>query len=456
MVLLDINKICIQAHHAFDVYHNINFQKRYDFLHLIAKKLLQQKDIIIQQAHQDTYLSIADLTHEFERMIFQIHNYSHTLLTPSASHTDLNNLTLDYKPLGSVVVFGASNFPFAYSTSGGDVISALVAGCSVIFKAHEAHLRTSCLVHNIIQEAILESGMPLHIYQHLDNISHDEAGLLIQHPLIKAVGFTGSIAVGRKLFNLCQARPEPIPFFGELGSVNPVFVCHNSFHKYHKDIAKNYSHSFSMRGGQVCTNPAILVIPQTDMTAEFYTLLHDFLSTIPPQKMLTEIIFDKFKQGYNYLKTHYQQIGRINPIDNDNHIKPVLFTVSPNEWLNDIVLHNEIFGAIGIVITYNTKQELYDIAHSFSGQLTASIHGTESDKSDMVLLENIMSQKVGRLIYNEYPTGVRVDYHMHHGGVYPASTCSQFTAVGERAVTRFLRPICYQNKPEFLITKISI
>jgi NADP-dependent aldehyde dehydrogenase len=449
MAHINLLKISSQAVDAFGYYRTINRKKRYDFLYAIARNLMLEKDTIINQAHLETHLAIADLTNEFERTVFQIHDYSHTLLK-NTNHLSSNNLLLNHEPIGSVVVFGASNFPLAYSTSGGDVITALVAGCSVIFKAHDAHIKTSCLVNNAIQTAILEYGMPEHLYQHLENLSHDDAALLVQQPEIKAVGFTGSLTVGRYLFDLCQARPEPIPFFGELGSINPVFICKHIFQEKYKIIANDYAESFSSRGGQVCTNPAILVIPHTDITQEFYTLLRDNFAKVIPQKMLTETIFEKFKQGYDYLKQHYQQIGNDNPIHNNDMITPVLFLVSFNQWLNDKKLHDEIFGAIGIVIPYTNHDELCKIAHAFSGQLTATIHGNEADKEDMTRLENIMLQKVGRLIYNDYPTGVKVDYNMHHSGVYPASTCSQFTAVGERAVSRFLRPVCYQNKPKFL------
>lgn len=450
MTHITLLQITTQAVNALRYYRTINRKKRYDFLCAIAKNLLLEKETIINQAHIETHLTIADLISEFERTIFQIHSYGRTLLKNTHQSSD-GYISLNSEAIGCVVIFGASNFPLAYSTAGGDVISALVAGCSVIFKAHDAHLHTSRLVNNTIQKALLECGMPKHLYQHLENLSYDDAALLVAHKEIKAVGFTGSLAVGRYLFNICQARPEPIAFFGELGSLNPVFICKNYFAENYKTIANNYTQSFTCRGGQVCTHPAFLVIPDTNITHEFYRLLLENFAKIIPQKMLTETIFDKFKHGYDYLKKHYQQIGNHNPIHHNASITPVLFSVSPEQWLHDTQLHNEIFGAIGIVIHYATDDELYKIAHSFSGQLTASIHGNLADKDAIKSLEKILIQKVGRLIYNEYPTGVTVTYNMHHSGVYPASTCSQFTAVGERAVSRFLRPVCYQNKTDFLM-----
>ncbi len=448
MAHINISYITTQAFNAFEYYRPTNRKKRYDFLCAIAKNLLLEKETIINQAHLETHLAIADLISEFERTIFQIENYGNTLLQ-NTNQSPNTYISLDKEAIGCVVVFGASNFPLAYSTAGGDVISALVAGCSVIFKAHDAHLKTSYLVNNAIQKAILECGMPEHLYQHLENLSYDDAALLVTQPEIKAVGFTGSLAVGRYLFNICQARPEPIPFFGELGSINPVFICKNYFAENYKTIANDYTQSFTGRGGQVCTHPAFLAIPHTGITQEFYTLLLENFAKITPQKMLTETIFDRFKQGYDYLKKHYQQIGNNNPIHNNASITPVLFSVSPEQWLRDTQLYNEIFGAIGIVIQYPTDDLLYKIAHSFSGQLTATIHANLSDKYAVKSLEKILVQKIGRLIYNEYPTGVNVTHTMNHSGVYPASTCSQFTAVGERAISRFLRPICYQNQPNF-------
>ncbi len=449
MTHINLSQITPQAVNALWYYRTINRKKRYNFLYAIAKNLLLEKETIINQAHLETHLAIADLISEFERTIFQIYNYRNTLLQNTYQLSNAY-ISLDKEAIGCVVVFGASNFPLAYSTAGGDVISALVAGCSVIFKAHDAHLQTSRLVNNAIQKAILECGMPEHLYQHLENLSYDDAALLVTQPEIKAVGFTGSLAVGRYLFNICQARPEPIPFFGELGSINPVLICTHYFAENYKTIANNYTQSFTGRGGQVCTHPALLVIPHTDTTQEFYTLLLENFTKATPQKMLTETIFERFKQGYDYLKHHCQQIGNNNPIHNNASITPVLFSVSPEQWLHDTQLHNEIFGAIGIVIQYPTNDLLHKIAHSFSGQLTAAIHGNLSDKHTIESLEKILVQKVGRLIYNEYPTGVNVTHTMHHSGVYPASTCSQFTAVGDRTVSRFLRPVCYQNKPNFL------
>jgi 2,5-dioxopentanoate dehydrogenase len=445
---ITLSQITSQAVDALWYYRTVNRKKRYDFLQAIAKNLLLEKEAIINQSHSETHLAITDLTAEFERTIFQIQSYSHTLLKNTYQSSD-TYISLGKEAIGCVVVFGASNFPLAYSTAGGDVISALVAGCSVIFKAHDAHLKTSRLVNHTIQKAILECDMPEHLYQHLENLSYDDAALLVTQPEIKAVGFTGSLTVGRYLFDICQARPEPIPFFGELGSINPVFVCKSYFAENYKMIANDYTQSFSGRGGQVCTHPALLVIPHTDITQEFYTLLLENFAKITPQKMLTETIFERFKQGYNYLKKHYQQIGNNNPIHNHNTITPVLFSVSPEQWLHDKKLPDEIFGTIGIVIQYTNHTILHNIAHSFLGQLTASIHSNEKDREDILFLEKILVQKVGRLIYNEYPTGVNVAYNMHHSGVYPASTCSQFTAVGERAISRFLRPVCYQNQPNF-------
>jgi NADP-dependent aldehyde dehydrogenase len=449
MTQTNIPQICTQALDAFGIYKAINRKKRYDFLHNIIKNLLLSQENIITQAQLETYLPLVDLTHEFERTIFQIQHYAQTLLEQHI-FVSSNHLSLENEPIGCVAVFGASNFPLAYSTIGGDVVSALVAGCSVIFKAHEAHKETSKLVADAIQNAISESGMPQYVYQHIQNISHTEAALLVQNPVIKAVGFTGSLAVGRYLFDLCQVRPEPIPFFGELGAVNPVFMCNHIFEKNYQNIALEYSEAFTKRGGQLCVNPAVLIVPKLSITTDFYRILSGYLQKTPPQRMLTDNISCKFVETYEYRKENYPSITDGCAVGDNQALSPVLFAISIDDWLGDATLHNEVFGMMGVIIEYETDDDLYKIAESFSGQLTASIHGNISDTHTMHALETILSPKVGRLVFNQYPTSVAVDDNMHHGGVYPASTCSQFTAVGKRAINRFLRPVCYQNKPYFL------
>lgn len=452
----NIFKICQQADSAFKIYKKINRKMRYDFLQRIAKNLLSSKNDIVTQAHLETYISIDDLSNEFDRTIYQIYDYSNVLLQENflniSDKTSLysNKLSLYTEAIGNVVIFGASNFPLAYSTVGGDVISAFVAGCSVIFKPHEAHLKTSLLVSDIIKKTIIQSNIPEFIYQHLDDISYEQLAILIQQHYIKAVGFTGSLSVGRYLFDICQNRPEPIPFFGELGSINPVFICDNFFEKNTSEIAKDYSESFTKRMGQVCVNPAILIIPKQPNIQNFYQQVNRHIQSILPQIMLTENIFMKFNNGYKYLRKYYNQITDNNPIHDDDSISPVLFSIKPKEWLDDKKLYDEIFGAIGIIIEYETAEEMYQISESFSGQLTASIFGTCVDKNTINNLYDILVTKVGRLVFNDYPTSVKVDYNMHHGGVYPASTSPQFTAVGKRAISRFMRPVCNENKPLFL------
>lgn len=444
-----VSQICFNAQNALDNYKRVSPKARYDFLHIIARNLLANQHDIINTAHAETYIQIPDLTAEFNRTIFQIQNYSETLLIHHDSVSE-NGLSLEYEPIGCVAVFGASNFPLAYSTIGGDVVCALVAGNSVIFKAHEAHKKTSQLVAECIHQAITQTNMPQYVFQHCMDLSHEQAELLVVNPIIKAVGFTGSLAVGRRLFDLCQQRPHPIPFFGELGSINPVFICKDIFEKNYDKIAYDYAQAFTKRGGQLCVNPAVLIIPKSSVMSDFFVLLNKYLETVLPQTMLTPNILEKFKQAYAYRKENYFMITDCSLRNDDTCIPPVLFTVSSDEWLSDDLLWHEVFGMMGIVIDYDTDDDLFKIAESFGGQLTASIHGIQFDKPTMKSLVQILSPKVGRLVFNSFPCRVVVDDNMQHGGVYPASTCSQFTAVGTRAIMRFLRPVCYENKPHFL------
>lgn len=439
--MINLTEICKNSKQAFKAYRKFTRKQRYDFIIDIATYLNENKQKILEQLHQETHLSINDLKLEFERTIKQIDLYASDILIDSEISSDI--LTLSYEPLGPVVVFGASNFPLAYSTAGGDVISALCAGCSVIFKVHSAHPKASKLVSNSIIQAMQKHNMPENLYQHIE-LDNEQAASLVQNPDIQAVGFTGSVAVGRKLFDLCQQRPIPIPFFGELGSINPVFVLPN----YPiKDMVDTYVASFTSRAGQACTNPAILILPEKEYDPSLFL---QRLQDIPSHKMLTQDIYQRFKEGYTRLSQIYQQVIDYNPICGKQSIRPVLFSVTSDQWLQDQTLHQEIFGMIGIIVTYNSQDELEQIAESFDGQLTASLYCTPQDKEIAQSLEDILWQKVGRIVYNQCPTGVAVDICMQHGGPYPASTAPQFTAVGTRAIERFMRPTTAQNKPDFL------
>jgi len=450
--MTSIDTIAYNALGAFEELQEIKPEERYKFFEILKIQLTLIQSFVIDLAQQETGLMIDELAAEYSRALYQIEQYSQMLLDNSfgSDKKHSENLLLEYHPIGPVVIFGASNFPFAYSTVGGDVISALVAGCSVIFKAHEGHPKTSNCMYNALKKAITEAGMPSDIYQHVYAPDYQYAQNLIQHSIVKAVGFTGSQKVGRILFDMCQKRPDPIPFFGELGSLNPVYVLKNYWHDNEDIFRQQYIESFTGRNGQVCTHPSILCLPENAKTAYFIKNITCYLEKYSFRKLLTDNIVKQFKKGYAYLCDHYQKIGDYQVINDKNYVKPTLFLISYQEFIHDKNLQDEIFGPIGFIIKYDNYDALHDIAKCVSGQLTSSIFGSKDDYHSIMNIEKIVRHKTGRIIFNQMPTGVQVHDAMQHGGSYPASTCPHFTAVGRRAVFRFVYPTAYQNKPAFL------
>lgn len=360
------------------------------------------------------------------------------------------DLRLMQRPIGPVAVFGASNFPLAFSVAGGDTASALAAGCPVVVKGHEAHPATGEIVAEAIRAAIARCGLNPGVFSFVQGGAREVSAALVTHPLIRAVGFTGSLGGGRALFDLCARRPEPIPFFGELGSVNPMFLLPEAVEARGAQIGAGWAGSLAMGAGQFCTNPGIAVVLEAQADAVL-TAAQGALSATAPQQMLTDGIAEAYRQGAARIAAQPGVHEAFGSVCNDRAAKPNLFVVSADDWQGNHVLSEEVFGPLGVLVTVPTPERMIDIARGLEGQLTATLHMDAGDTALAARLLPILERKAGRVMANGFPTGVEVSDAMVHGGPYPASTNFGATSVGTMAIRRFLRPVCYQNIAETLL-----
>ena len=438
-------------------------QERADFLNAIAAELENRADAITEMAGSESGLPAARLQGELGRTTGQLRLFAEHILVgdyldrrltpalPAREPLPRPELRLMMRPVGPVVVFGASNFPLAFSTAGGDTASALAAGCPVIVKGHPAHPGTSELVAQAILAAARDTGMPDGVFSLIQDSGHDVARSLVQHPSVKAVGFTGSLAAGRSLFDLCAARPEPIPFYGELGSINPGFVLPHALASRGSEIAVGWAASLTLGAGQFCTNPGVLFLPDGDAADAFIESAAVCLAEAGTQAMLTDGIADSCRAGVDRLAATSGVSLRVGDRSGGRAAGPSLFETSSRTWRDNAALAEEVFGPVGIVVRAVSVDEFVDLARSLDGQLTATLHLDAGDDALAARLIPVLEQKAGRLLANGFPTGVEVDAAMMHGGPYPASTNAATTSVGTLAIRRFLRPVCYQNLPPGLL-----
>jgi NADP-dependent aldehyde dehydrogenase len=348
-------------------------------------------------------------------------------------------------------VFGASNFPLAFSTAGGDTASALAAGCPVVVKGHSAHPGTGEIVAQAILAAIQACDMPPGTFSLVQGGKRDVGEALVQNPHIKAVGFTGSLAGGRALYNLCAARPEPIPFFGELGSVNPMFLLPAALAARGDTIAKGWAGSLTLGAGQFCTNPGIAVVIDGAQADTFVTAAKTAVSAVGPQTMLTDGIAEAFRHGRDRVAKGAGVRSVLTTTCDLRNATPYLFEVSGSDWLANHALAEEVFGPLGLIVRVRHAAEMQDIARSLQGQLTCTLHLDDADMDLAKALMPILERKAGRLLANGFPTGVEVVDAQVHGGPYPASTNFGATSVGTMSIRRWLRPVAYQNMPDALL-----
>ncbi|MFZ1705913.1 MAG: aldehyde dehydrogenase (NADP(+)) [Saprospiraceae bacterium] len=460
----EINVIVNNAQIAFSTFRSSSGQMRKNLLYTIAEELEKEGESICNIASSETNLPMARFQGELGRTCYQLRLFGDLSLEGSWINAVIDTADENRKPLrkpdmrkmsvplGPIVVFGASNFPLAYSTPGGDTASALAAGCPVIVKGHPAHPQTSQKVADIISVAVIKSGLPKGVFQHIISSSFEVGRLLVQHPGISGVGFTGSLQGGKALYNYAQERDVPIPVFAEMGSVNPVILFKNALLEKTPELAKMYAASITIGVGQFCTNPGILVGIKSSALNHFTSLLALELSMSKSYKMLHEGIYKSYCKGLDHIlfekgvETVYHAHEK-----EDLTASPVLARVEAKEFLKNAHLQEELFGPFSLIVVCENVKELEGVWKSFSGQLTTSIIGTDEDITLHKDLIQDACQFSGRIVFNGPPTGVEVSHATVHGGPFPATTDGRFTSVGSDAILRWVRPVCWQDCPKILL-----
>lgn len=355
-------------------------------------------------------------------------------------------------PVGPIVVFGASNFPLAISVFGADTVSALAAGCPVVVKAHPAHPATCELVARAILKAAEQTGMPEGVFSMVQGRTNAVGLGLVQHPETTAAAFTGSLRGGRALFDAANARPVPIPFYAEMGSVNPIFVLPGALKERGGDIATGYIQSLTLGVGQFCTNPGLVFGLDSEEMNSFVSGAAESAKAAAPATMLHAGIHHAFTEGVNAMqhRSGLTLVGQSSTqaVEAKSEAACFVFETDADGLRNNPELYEEIFGPVSTVVKCPEGSDLEEFASQMEGSLTASIHGTEEDLANHRGLIDILEKKVGRLIFNGFPTGIEVCHAMHHGGPYPATAHSYFTSIGTRCIDRFVRPLCFQGWPQ--------
>lgn len=459
----DIDYLLKQSRFAFENYRNSSLKERAVFLQLIASLLIENKNELIHTAHSETSLPEQRLNAELQRTAHQLNSYSaitsHALwmdvridesnLQRNLPQPDLRKMMV---AIGPVLVFGAANFPFAYSTAGGDTASALAAGCSVIVKAHPAHPETGNMVAGIISTAIKQCNLPEHLFTHIHG-DYATGEALVKHPLVKAVGFTGSYAGGKQLFDWAQQRPEPIPVFAEMSSVNPIFLLPEKLLQSAENIAVSIAESITLGVGQFCTNPGIIVFIRDKNSERFIRTLVEKINDTASAPMLHNGIVCNYEEKKQVALSH-KNVTLVaqskKTADTKDGIACIALT-DAETFINHPLLQQEVFGPFSILIECENIAELINVAKQMKGQLTTTIYATTNEIIQLNELKYILQDKCGRFIFNGVPTGVEVSGAMQHGGPFPSTTDSRFTAVGPDSIKRFVRPICFQNWPNELL-----
>ena len=461
-----VHVIMQNAWNAYQEFSNLPISKRAAFMIAISKELLHQQDKLVKIAHAETNLSTHRLKGELKRTVYQLINYANAALTGDWLQVNIQeeqckggvktpDIRKYNRAIGPVLVFGASNFPFAYSTVGGDTASAFSAGCSVIIKAHEAHIETSHAVAECVKSVMEEMEMPKHIFQHFIAKDRTEINELILHPQIKAIGFTGSFSGGKAIWELANSRKTPIPVFAEMSSINPVCILPKKLAEDVQNIASMLSKSMLQDAGQFCTNPGIFIIMDNDDAAVLLDTIGKAIENARPLKMLHSGIAHSFHENRRkiladervmLISTTKYKYGALDVI-------PTIAAISAHDFLKDEKFSEEVFGSFTLVVKCKSMDEMIQICNLIPGQLTTTLFATDDEVMSNPELVQCMQEKCGRFILNDVPTGVRVSKAMHHGGPWPATTDSRFTSVGSDAIKRFVRPVCYQNWPNSLLPK---
>ncbi|WP_285318710.1 aldehyde dehydrogenase (NADP(+)) [Pseudarthrobacter sp. lyk4-40-TYG-27] len=456
------------AAEAFPSFRALDPETHAAFLEAIADNIDAIGDELITRAGQETGLPAARLTGERARTTGQLRLFAGVVrqgdfrgvrIDPALpDRTPLPRADIRQRqiPLGPVAVFGASNFPLAFSTAGGDTASALAAGCPVVFKAHNAHPGTSELVGHAVTKAVKDHGLHPGVFSLIYGPGSSIGQALVADPAIKAVGFTGSQTAGIALMRTAGARPEPIPVYAEMSSLNPVFVFEGALAGSPESIdalARQYVASVTGSSGQLCTSPGLLFAPAGEPGDKLAAAVGRAIAASTGQTMLTEGIAASWNTGTEALSSAagVELIGQGSPGPTENAPAPAIYGTGVDQFTGNPILHQEIFGAASLVIRYKSIEDLLQAASRIEGQLTASLQLTEPDYPTAARLIPVLEQKVGRIIVNGWPTGVEVGHAMVHGGPFPATSDTRTTSVGTLAINRFLRPVAYQDLPQELL-----
>ena len=465
----EVEEAVAAAHEAFAVYGNLPGREKGAFLREIAARIESLGAELTERAVRESGLPVGRIQMETGRTCHQLRMFAALVEEGSwvdarldqpdpqrtpAPKPDVRSMK---RPLGPVVVFGASNFPLAFSVAGGDTASALAAGCPVVVKAHPAHPGTSELVGVAIEEAARATGMPAGVFSLVyDSPSHEVGSWLVAHPLIRAGGFTGSRRAGLALLAIAQQRTDPIPFYAEMSSVNPVFLLPGALRERADALAAGLQGSVTLGAGQFCTKPGLVILSDPAAAAPLVEKLQALLAQTPPQTMLTAAIREGYagalaaRHDHPAITPHLTATREGAPLGQCQAV-PALHHVDAEAFLADPRLSEEIFGPTTLLISASRPEQLRQIVAGLEGQLTATVHATEEDLAAHRDLIALLETRVGRLVWNGFPTGVEVGAAMVHGGPFPSTSDGRSTSVGTRAIDRFTRPVCYQGCPEAML-----
>lgn len=454
-------QLAASAHPTFEL---TGREARATMLEAIANSIEALGSELIERASAETGLPMPRIEGERGRTCAQLRLFATVVRNGDYLDVRIDHGDRERKPapkpdvrsmqraLGPVIVFGASNFPLAFSVAGGDTASALAAGCPVVVKSHPSHPETSEMVARAVLDALRVTGMPNGVFSLLHGKGNGVGEGLVRHPLTTAVAFTGSFRGGRALLDLVATRKAPIPMFAEMGSTNPVFVLPARMGRGGIDIANGLAASVTLGVGQFCTNPGLVFVPKGVPTDDFLTTLADAMQEVGEAPMLNGAMRTSFDARLDELAaTAGVEVVVRAAATGPCGVRPALLTIDAAAFLASPLLHSEVFGPSTIVVICDDTAQMIDIARELEGQLTATIHATDEDLEDARALAAVLDQKAGRVLFGGFPTGVEVCHAMVHGGPYPATSDSRSTSVGTRAITRFVRPVCYQNFPQDLL-----
>ncbi|WP_324675047.1 aldehyde dehydrogenase (NADP(+)) [Hymenobacter sp. GOD-10R] len=459
---MPFDALLAEATAAYAIYKKTTGAERATFLRAIATAIDELGDQLLQTASTESNLPLARLTGERGRTQGQLRLFADLVENGYWAEATIDTALPDRQPLprpdmrrlllplGPVAVFGASNFPLAFSTAGGDTASALAAGCPVVYKAHPAHPRTSVLVAEAIAKAAQQCNLPAAVFQHV--VGGTQVGTeLVQHPAVRAVAFTGSYGAGKALFDLATRRDVPIPVYAEMGSVNPLFILPEKLASDPTGLAQQAAQSVLLGAGQFCTCPGLVFVPADEAAEAFVDSLGETLSSATATHMLHAGIADNYYQNLSSLLQHANVHALVQPETHTLEGRAGLARTSAAQWIQNAALQEEVFGPFTLVVTYQDEAELLAAANALHGQLTCTLWGTAAELAQAEPVADALREKCGRLLFAGVPTGVEVSHAMTHGGPFPATTDPRSTSVGSYAIKRFARPVTFQSAPAELL-----